>query len=77
MIIGRSNMDIVKKVAKMRLMFHANMLDVCNVLNQLGILNDDKAENVMKHHTMECFDAMEHMGLDPLGELEKLSKRKK
>ena len=67
MIIGQSNMSIVKKVAKMRLMFHANMLDVCNVLNQLGILNDDKAENVMKHHTMECFDAMEHMGLDPYG----------
>ena len=67
MIIGRSNMDIVKKVAKMRFVFHANMLDVCNVLNQLGILNDDKAENVMKHHTMECFDAMEHMGLDPCG----------
>ena len=67
MIIGQSNMDIVKKVAKMRLMFHANMLDVCNVLNELGILNDDKAENVMKHHAMECLDAMEHMGLDPYG----------
>lgn len=36
-------MDIVKKVAKMRLSFHANMLDVCNIANQLGILKDDKA----------------------------------
>ena len=57
-------MSIVTKVAKMRLLFHANMLDVCNVANQLGILKDSKAEVVMKGHTMKCFDAMEHMGLD-------------
>ena len=57
-------MSIVKKVAKMRLLFHANMLDVCNVANQLGILKDSKAEVVMKGHTMKCFDAIEHMGLD-------------
>ena len=58
-------MSIVKKVAKARLLFHANMLDVCNVANQLGILKDSKAEEVMKKHTIKCFDAMEHMGLDP------------
>lgn len=64
-------MNIVKTVAKMRLNFHANMLDVCNVANQLGILKDDKAEEVMKNHTMKCIDAMEHMGLDPLGKQQK------
>ena len=58
-------MSIVTKVAKMRLNYHASMLDVCNVLNQLGILNDEKAEELMKNHTVKCFDAMEHMGLDP------------
>ena len=58
-------MSIVTKVAKMRLEYHSFMLDVCNVLNQLGILKDEKAEEVMKNHTMRCFDAMEHMGLDP------------
>lgn len=42
-------MDIVKKVAKMRLIFHASMLDVYNVANQLGILKDDKAEEIMKN----------------------------
>lgn len=57
-------MSIVTKVAKMRLFFHANMLDVCNVANQLGILKDDKAEEIMKGHTMKCFDAMDHMGLN-------------
>lgn len=66
-------MSIVVKVAKMRLKYHANMLDVCNVLNQLGILKDEKAEEVMKNHTMKCFDAMEHMGLDPWKKNEKES----
>ena len=64
-------MSIVKKVAKMRLMYHADMLDVCNVANQLGILKDEKAEEVMKGHTMKCFDAMEHMGLDPYSKMHK------
>ena len=60
-------MSMVTRVAKMRLIFHTNMLDVCNVANQLGILKDDKAEEIMKNHTMKCFDAMEHMGLYPFG----------
>ena len=64
-------MSIVTKVAKMRLNFHATMLDVCNVANQLGILKDEKAEVVTKNHTLKCFDAMEHMGLDPYRKLEK------
>lgn len=33
-------MSIVTKVAKMRLNYHATMLDICNVANQLGILKD-------------------------------------
>lgn len=67
-------MSIVTKVAKVILFFHANMLDICNVANQLGILKDDKAEEVMKGHAMECVDAMEHMGLNVKKYLEK-SKR--
>lgn len=55
-------MDIVTKVAKMRFIYHANMLDVCNVANQLGILKDDKAEEVMKNHTMQILDSLERMG---------------
>ena len=62
-----SIMSIVTRVSKIRLIFHANMLDVCNIANQLGILKDEKAEEVMKNHTMKCFDAMEHMGLNPYG----------
>ena len=55
-------MDITKKVAALRFKYHANMLDVCNVLNQIGILKDEKAESVMKNHTMQCFDCLERLG---------------
>ena len=57
-------MDITKKVAKMRFTYHTNMLDVCNVLNQLGILTDDRAENVMRDHCMKSLDCLERMGFD-------------
>ena len=53
--------DITKKVAKARLLYHSNMLDVCNVLNQLGILKDVKAEEVMKFHAMNCMDCLERI----------------
>lgn len=55
-------MDITKKVAALRFKYHANMLDVCNVLNQIGILKDKKAELLMKNHTMQCFDCLERLG---------------
>lgn len=64
-------MDITKRVAKLRFLYHANMLDVCNVLNQFGILKDEKAELVMKNHAMKCFDCMERMGLDVKGYFER------
>lgn len=54
-------MDITKKVAAMRFVYHTNMLDVCNVLNQVGILKDDKAEEVMKNHCMASVDCLTRM----------------
>lgn len=42
-------MNLVTKVAKLRLNFHATMLDVYNIANQLGILKDEKAEEIMKN----------------------------
>lgn len=68
-------MDITKKVAKLRFMYYTNMLDVCNVLNQFGILKDDKAENVMKDYCMKSFDCMERMGLDVKGYFDKQNKK--
>lgn len=57
-------MDITKVVAKARFAYHTNMLDVCNVLNQLGIMKAEKAERVMKNHTMQAFDCLERLGYD-------------
>ena len=58
-------MDITKVVAKMRFHYHANMLDVNNVLNQLGLRNDDKAEAIGKKHTMTILtDCLPRMGYD-------------
>lgn len=31
-------MDITRKIAKARFQYHTNMLDICNVLNQIGHL---------------------------------------
>lgn len=55
-------MDITKVVAKARFTYHTNMLDVCNVLDQLGIMKDEKAERVIKNHTMQAFDCLERLG---------------
>ena len=66
-------MDITKSVAKMRFYYHANMLDVNNILNQLKLRSDEKAELVGKKHALECFDCMERLGLDPFKKKEKES----
>ena len=44
--------SLPEKVAIMRFKYHANMLDVVNVLNQLHILSDERAEKMNKNHTM-------------------------
>jgi hypothetical protein len=62
-------MDITRKIAKARFQYHTNMLDICNVLNQIGILKDEKAEMAMKNHAMKSFDCLERMGYDVKGYL--------
>lgn len=54
--------DITKTVAKLRFIYHTNMLDVCNIANQLGLLSDEKAEYKMKNHTMQSFECLERLG---------------
>lgn len=49
-------MDLPKFVAKVRFKYHANMIDIVNVGNQLHILSDDKAEKLNKNHTMTIFN---------------------
>lgn len=58
-------MDITKVVARMRLLYHANMLDVNNVLNRLGIRDDNKAEECGRKHAMTIFnDILPRLGYD-------------
>ena len=45
-------MNIPATVAKIRYIFHLNMIDVNNVLNQLKLRTNDKAEEIAKKHTM-------------------------
>lgn len=56
-------MDITKTVAKLRLTYHLNMLDVCNVANQLGLMSDDRANIANKNHVKQCFDCYERLGV--------------
>lgn len=43
-------MDLSTRVAKMRLNFHATACDWNNVLNQLHVLSDEKAEARNRNH---------------------------
>lgn len=58
-------MDISERVARMRLVYHSNMVSVVNVLNQLDIIPDDKAEEKNKNHVMTILtDIMPRLGYD-------------
>ena len=60
-------MGLAEKITKARLSYHANMIEINNVLNQLHIRNDEKAEAVAKKHTMVIFeDIMPRLGLNVL-----------
>lgn len=45
-------MSLSTKIAKARLAYHANVVDLINAGNQLGIIKDEKAEELAKKHTM-------------------------
>lgn len=45
-------MGMSERVAKMRLNYHANVVEINNVLNQLHIISDEKAEEIAKKHVM-------------------------
>lgn len=55
-------MDITKVVAKLRLTYHLNMLDACNVANQLGLMSNEKADMANKNHLKQCIDCYERLG---------------
>lgn len=49
-------MSISKEVTKMRYKYHLTAIELNNVLNQLHIRNDEKAEEIGKKHAMVIFN---------------------
>lgn len=49
-------MSLPNIVSIARFYYHGAMLDINNVLNQLGIRKDDKAEMIAKNHVMTIFN---------------------
>lgn len=56
-------MDITKVVAKARLHYHLNMIDICNVTNQLHLMSDDKADRANRDHLKNVFDCYSRLGV--------------
>ena len=48
-------MGIPTLVAKARFQYHGTLLDLNNVLNQLHMRSDEKAEEIAKKHAMIIF----------------------
>ena len=58
-------MGLAEKVSIMRFHYHSNLIEVNNVLNQLGIRSDNKAEEIGKKHAMILFnDVLPRLGID-------------
>ena len=60
-----TNMGLPDIVAKLRFEYHGDMLDLNNVLNQLHLRSDEKAEKIAKKHVMIIFnDIFSRLGID-------------
>ena len=57
-------MDITKVVAKMRLGYHLNMVNVVNVANQLGLMSNEKADRANENHLKRIIDCWDRLGVD-------------
>lgn len=58
-------MGLAEKVAKVRYHYHLACVEANNILNQLGLRSDDKAEEVAKDHVMTIFnDCLPRLGYD-------------
>ena len=55
-------MNVPETVAKIRLKYHLNMIELVNSANQLHLISDDKADNANKLHFKNCIDCYDRMG---------------
>ena len=56
-------MDITKAVARMRLKYHLNMVDVVNVAYQLHLISGEKADRANENHLKHIIDCWERLGI--------------
>lgn len=57
-------MNIPKLVAKIRLSYHMNMVDVVNVANQLGLMGDFEADRANANHLKQIIDCWDRLGVE-------------
>lgn len=50
-------MKKMNPIYKLIFKYHANMVEVCNIRQSLGLISDDKAEKTNKKHYMGAFKA--------------------
>ena len=55
-------MSLPTMIAKIRLKYHLNALDLYNSLNQLHLVSDEKAEELNKMHLKKCVDCYSRLG---------------
>lgn len=55
-------MNIPNAIAKIRLKYHLNAIDVYNSLNQLHLVSGVRAENANKEHFKQCIDCYMRLG---------------
>ena len=60
----KNTFSLEKVVAKMRLYYHANMLDVNNALNRLHLMSNERnAKSNMKHIMILINDILPRLGV--------------
>lgn len=60
--------DLIDLVAQLRYRYHLNAIGINNILNQLRLRSDEKAEECAKKHVMTIFnDILPRLGYDTEG----------
>lgn len=56
-------MSLSSTIARLRLKYHLNMLDLYNSLNQLHLMSDEEADDMNKMHFKKCIDCYTRLGV--------------
>lgn len=56
-------MNVPNMVAKIRLKYHLNMIDLINAGYQLHFISGEKADDANKNHLKGCIDCYERLGV--------------